>query len=603
MLLLHSGGALGLPANMAQRGMLPKFRPAAVGGAAARPTIRPVRPGPPPPPPAPPRKIQSGVAARRGSEQPRELENDREIDPPTNAYPEPPTQASAYAKRQASFEDETQARPEEDPHTARRHTPAPQAYAAPAQDYPPSEEYDRESYQQLQQPDDYPPASVGDMNVPFDALPSLAVQRPFDEYDREFVDRDPAAQIRAARESARMQRAHRAPDPEPTRREGSTEGSYEQSYEQPAPARNARAQVGSGARERPITQNNRNEASGPQRRDAWNGMRTAGYEAPMIPPAPRVPEDAPPGFVMGVQPIRALEGPMFPPALAPRPAVAQQMFAPQTPMGPMGGVTPVPMAGMAGVRPMTPPHGAMALPQQQQQRVPTGPVMPAAAYVQSAQKGQAIVSGGQSLSTTTGSKTGRFAWFVFGSAFGIAFAFFATGFAPKIVGGGHKEEGFPATPTPAMTAPPPQQPQQPMPQPGMQQPGMQQPMQQQQILPPGQPLPSNQLPPSGTMTNPSLLPSTSGPGSALGPPPTMGTVNGQSVPFLPATGQQTGQQTPPPSRGGYVRPSRPSGGGYVRPSRPPAPPRAPKGGGDGDDVPASREGGGSPGDILGDALK
>ena len=579
---------------MAQRGMLPKFRPAAVGGATARPTIRPVRPGPPPPPPAPPRKIQSGVAARRG----REPEPELEVDPPTAAYPEPPTQAS-YAKRQANFDDETQARPEEDPYTARRQAPVPQASRETRDEYP-SEDYGQDSYQQLQgQRDDYPPPSVGDMNVPYDALPSLAVQRPFDEYDREFVDRDPAAQVRAARESARMERAQRnaSPDPEPTRREGSSD--YEQSYEQaqPQPQRHGRAQVGSGARERPITQNNRNEASGPQRRDAWNGMRTAAYEQheqreqAMIPPPPRMPEDAPPGFVMGVQPVRQLDGPMFPPALAPRPAVAQQMFQPHVTPVPMGGIQP-----MHGMRPMTPPHGAMALPQ----RVPTGPVMAASAYVQSAHKGQAVVSA-QSLSASgSAKKTGRFAWFVFGSAFGIAFAFFATGFAPKIVGGaGHKDESFPPAPPPAMTAPAQQQ------QPGqMMQPGqMQQP---QQLLPPGTALPPNQLPPSGTMMNPSFLPSANGPGSALGPPQTMGTLNGQSVPQLPATGTQTTAPAPRAGGGGYVRPTRPN-----RPSRPSAPPRAPRGGGD-DDVPASREGGGnsggnsgggSPGDILGDALK
>lgn len=48
---------------MGNRGMLPKFRPALLGGreAPARPIIRPVRPTAPPPPPSPPRRIASGT--------------------------------------------------------------------------------------------------------------------------------------------------------------------------------------------------------------------------------------------------------------------------------------------------------------------------------------------------------------------------------------------------------------------------------------------------------------------------------------------------------------------------------------------------------------
>ncbi|MEA2746047.1 MAG: hypothetical protein QOI41_190, partial [Myxococcales bacterium] len=50
---------------MAKRGMLPKFRPAALGrDAQARPSIRPVKPGPPPPPPSPPRRMSSGFGRR-----------------------------------------------------------------------------------------------------------------------------------------------------------------------------------------------------------------------------------------------------------------------------------------------------------------------------------------------------------------------------------------------------------------------------------------------------------------------------------------------------------------------------------------------------------
>ena len=63
---------------------------------------------------------------------------------------------------------------------------------------------------------------------------------------------------------------------------------------------------------------------------------------------------------------------------------------------------------------------------------------------------------------TQGSKVGRFAWFVFGSAFGIFFAFFATGFVPRI---GKKEEAsfpppaaLPTQVTTATAAPPPRPP-------------------------------------------------------------------------------------------------------------------------------------------------
>ena len=575
---------------MAQRGMLPKFRPAAAFGGAARPSIRPVRPGPPPPPPSPPRKVQSGVAARRGEE----IISEPEFEGETTAYPEPPTQAAAFQKRQHNFDDETQARPELDAHTARRAQPAEPMHPV-----------------------------LADLSVPFDALPSLAMNRPFDEFDREFVDRDPAAQVRAARESAQMRRAPRVPDPQPTRREHSEgdgvydkdayeanepryeEQSYEQqSYEQeasyeeayapapPAPPepRVRRSQQGSGARQRP----------------AHNDYEQAER---MIPPPARMPEDAPPGFVMGVQPIRTLEGPMFPPA--PGPLGPQHMYTPQPTMGAMGQMNAMahmaspmtPMQAMQAMqamppvqalRPMTPPHGAMALPQ----RVPTGPVMAAAAYVQSAHKGPSAVHSHASsqTATTAGSKTGRFAWFVFGSAFGIAFAFFATGFAPKIVGGNaqptHTADPFP--PAPAMTAPVATQ----LPQtPAATAPTMMAP----QTLPPaqGQPQflpsvpqgnPQFSPPPSGTLTNP---------GPLGAPPASGGTINGQFVPAPPSTGTQATTTAPsrPQSRPAPQRPSRPY--------RPASPPRAPRGGGDGDDVPTSREDAKSaaPGDILGDALK
>ena len=174
----QDAGVEGTP-NMANRGMLPKFRPATLAGreVAARPSIRPVRPTAPPPPPSPPRRVSSGV--RHPAPHGPAIESD-EGELSTASFQDPPTMAAArqrihelarelpsqYDHAPRFFDDETQARPVDgDLITASR---SPQA---------PHEQFD----------------------VPYEALPSLEVARPFDEYEEQFAEHDPATQLRGAR--------------------------------------------------------------------------------------------------------------------------------------------------------------------------------------------------------------------------------------------------------------------------------------------------------------------------------------------------------------------------------------------------------------------
>src|SRR5579871_5324892 len=98
--------------RMANRGMLPKFRPVSLGAnASARPTIRPVKPAPPPPPPSPPRRFQSGVSARKADGQIVQLPRlaSAEVDEVATAVgpQEPPTMANPRLRANAmalSFE-------------------------------------------------------------------------------------------------------------------------------------------------------------------------------------------------------------------------------------------------------------------------------------------------------------------------------------------------------------------------------------------------------------------------------------------------------------------------------------------------------------------
>jgi hypothetical protein len=192
----------------------------------------------------------------------------------------------------------------------------------------------------------------------------------------------------------------------------------------------------------------------------------AHFEQPMIPPAPRVPEEMHPAFVVGVQPIRTATPDAWgtPHAMAPQ----------------QGQYVPAPMPAMHSSMPpyaQQPQYQPQAYAQQPayvQQSVHAQHVHPSAMPSQPA--GYLQQSGphardprymtpmpmhGSGMSPSmrqplsaqlepapSGSKIGRFAWFVAGAAFGITFAFFATGF---FAGGSAPKDEFPAAP--ALTAP------------------------------------------------------------------------------------------------------------------------------------------------------
>lgn len=478
---------------MGKRGMLPKFRPATLGrDASVRPSIRPVRPSPPPPPPSPPRKQTSGVSARSNLAPfpgPATERDDGTEMPTVTGHAEPATlsrggpstvpfeQAQTNRRPRAelpsepiSFEDETQARATDDGLL------------------------DRLRMNQ--------PAAAG-LGVDYESLPSLEVRRPYDTYEGEFSERDPVTQLHGARardlESASVRRADKAAYREP---------SYnEPPYSAPAPAQNdvwARRE-GSGPRERPApsapasyaapvpayddasisAQWGRDAAEPSQQPATWSepaAQNDAHYDEPMIPPAPRVPEEMHPAFVVGVQPIRTATPDAWgtPHAMAPQ----------------QGQYVPAPMQMQAyGAQPQyqAQPQHYTQPPQQQAyaqapQQYPSAqpapyaypsaaPSQPAAAYLQqqsgphvrdpryasAAPSGAPMHASGMSPSMmqrrqplaaqlepapNTG-KVGRFAWFVAGAAFGITFAFFATGFftasAPK--------DEFPAAPALTAAAP------------------------------------------------------------------------------------------------------------------------------------------------------
>jgi hypothetical protein len=185
-----------------------------------------------------------------------------------------------------------------------------------------------------------------------------------------------------------------------------------------------------------------------------------GYEQQQqhIPPAPRLPEEmrGQPGFVMGVQPVRNATPPDAWVAAQPHQHPPIQVYLP-SPMQAMGmhgmpagyGVAAnhqvypqMPQMVQASPRVMSPTpypqqpqqyyqpqHPQQGYPVQQRHPTPT----PGSGQAISASVNRAQPVGGQlttpPASTMSSPMTvGRFAWFVAGAAFGIAFAFFATGF-------------------------------------------------------------------------------------------------------------------------------------------------------------------------------
>jgi hypothetical protein len=467
--------------------MLPKFRPATLGrDASARPSIRPVRPSPPPPPPSPPRKVTSGVgrsqlAAYGGPA--TEREDDGVEMPTVTGHAEPATltrgpetvafeQAitnrrprAEMASEPISFEEETQARAvDNDVLDTLRRGNDPRVHALNAK----------------------APVVSADLDVQYESLPSLEVRRPYDTYEGEFSERDPVTQLHAearARgrdlESASVRRA-----PEASYREPSYN---EPSYPAPAPsyAQNdgdvwGRGE-GSGPRSRPVpppaassyaapvpayddasvsAQWGRDPAEPPQ--DAWAPMAApqndAHFESPMIPAAPRLPEEMHPAFVVGVQPIRTATPDAWgtPHAMAPQgqyvPAhAAQPQYQPQPQAYAQQHYAPVQAQHVHPNAPSAMPSQPAGYlqgsgPHARDPRYMTPPPMHASGMAPSMRQPLSA----QLEPAPSASKVGRFAWFVAGAAFGITFAFFATGFFAAGGASAPKDE-FPAAP--ALTAP------------------------------------------------------------------------------------------------------------------------------------------------------
>lgn len=519
------------PEPMGKRGMLPKFRPAALGrDAQARPSIRPVRPSPPPPPPSPPRRNPSGFGPRGGAAAAESSRHDDEHERSTaQGHDEPATvdrlegglesipREPPNARRgradaiSISFEDETQARPVDHSLLDKlRNAGAPGVPGAPGA-----------------------PAQVpADLGVDYESLPSLEVRRPYDTYEAEFSERDPVTQLHAhhahapaqraqnaqhaQHESAQVRRSDKAPYREASYDEASyDEASYEPSFPAPVPAPATERFGGaqnddgwgrreeSGPRERPVPDARAYAAPAPSYDDVsdsarwardqgaqppstWSNVPAASdsFDAqPMIPPAPRVPDEIHPAFVHGVQPIRTatpdawgtpharntpvpqapMASPMQPMHSSMPPAYAQQAhYGQQLQHQPQP--THYAAAPYAPAHAQMPPqHGGYAHAQQGSYPAPAyaghsaaPPPMHAGASGQMPSASPSMMNraqpvGAQIADAPEGaSKVGRFAWFVAGAAFGITFAFFATGFFT-----GGKQSEFPAAPPlpPAVTAP------------------------------------------------------------------------------------------------------------------------------------------------------
>src|SRR5262249_42883712 len=144
----------------------------------------------------------------------------------------------------------------------------------------------------------------------------------------------------------------------------------------------------------------------------------------------------PPGFVMGVQPIRQ------PVAIHPPAHVAAAMSPSM--VGPYGVAQPG--QGTMAASPRALQNNPMQhAPMQHAPMRPAGARVPTnGGYSPTTPPLAHQLQMTETEDTTQGSKVGRFAWFVFGAAFGIFFAFFATGFVPRL---GKKEEiTFPPSP-------------------------------------------------------------------------------------------------------------------------------------------------------------
>jgi hypothetical protein len=309
-------------------------------------------------------------------------------------------------------------------------------------------------------------AGSPDFGVAYESLPSLEVRRPFDTYEAAFSERDPATQLHAVRESAHVRRrepreqsynepqvAFEEPvynDEPATPAYGEREDSYADSYareEQDAWGRREE----SGPRERPVPPPVRSYAAPvPSYDDASDSAQWGrDHDQPMIPPAPRVPEEMHPAFANAVQRIRTATPDAWgtphlaPPAAGQYVPSAMPMMASSLPPQYAQNQYPAYAYQHAYAQQaqeqlyyQPPQHQpqptAYAAPQQylqQGQRQPT-PMPMSASMHDRFQRAQPV--GGQlATQPPTGAanaKISRFVWFVAGAAFGITFAFFATGF-------------------------------------------------------------------------------------------------------------------------------------------------------------------------------
>jgi hypothetical protein len=644
---------------MGKRGMLPKFRPAALGrDVSARPSIRPVRPSPPPPPPSPPRRNPSGVLPRTANN--AEVSDSVVIRDDAHEGTNDGTYDSLGSLDFVREDDSFEARPYED------EIEAPTATALPTGNTEPStldrglqtiprdalpdhvrEELSSLSFEedtQARAVDDRvldklrhaeaPSAAMSDpdFRVDYESLPSLEVRRPYDAYEAAFRERDPVTQIHREASDSVQEPSFPAPI---TTKKGDPDywGKREESGPRERPAGNERAR--SYAAPVPAYDDG-NDA--PQ----W-GRDEAEPEAQRMLAAPRPPrassdESDHPVFARAVQPIRTatpdawspqpmpppagqyLPSPMLSAQVSPEPSQPQMPPAyiaqPQMQMQPQGYPQPQHSSQPPSFYPQQGQVGPSYPPGQIPHMAMHNSAMPAA--MQSMQfQAQANASGAyQPPSAAAFARAGRSGWFVAGAAFGIMFAFFATG----IFNGRATKDAAPvATALAAPTAPAVAgQPalvqqavgQQPGAQPMLAQPGFAQPgLAQQAFAQPG-------------VAQPGLLQPAVVPPSALGPagaaPAFAGAAPVAPTGFAPAVAPAAFGAVPPVAAQPAPPVAAPRVAAAPPPARPapprtaprPPPPRhpsqasnAPKnlgGGGPGaDDTPS---GGGDIGDLLGAGL-
>lgn len=536
---------------MANRGMLPKFRPAPLGERAIRPAIRPVKPTAPPLPPSPPRRFSSGIHSQydqAASQDPPELELDPISDPPTMAPQErfhglarerPRSQLADEETRGRSIEERgpfanswspdhrsdvdvpydapassaaesddryTIPSPEpastyvSDPATQNRNdeaegSPHARAWGADAPSYadPARRSEHRDDYREASSfSEPPPPARRFKRTVGYPGMPAEDSYHPGGDVesspaqgshyepasDANYREPDPNDHSQDARPYARAHdpelgfratehasRAGYLPASEPPRR-GARDDLEPDAPETHYPTKGQRPDVGRATRdENQMLREQRAEAS-PRREERRATYRDEPREEPRDEPrhangaAPKH-ESYPPhreayapqahaapapreirglaNFVVGVQPLRA--GAMAPGASF------------------VGGGTLGSLGGESFGLPQYPPHMGQQLPRTPQMGIPYSP--PPIHRPMTPRGGQPMhgrvptnrpqhpighqVQMPEGDDGQLGSKVGRFAWFVFGSAFGIFFAFFATGFVPYL---GKKDEPAPPPPPP-----------------------------------------------------------------------------------------------------------------------------------------------------------